>query len=160
MTHPPKTLIILDLDETLIHGSFAPSETAKLLFAYSRYLKVYERPLARELILLCHEIGDTAVFTTAVRDYANTIIEILNIEPRYTFTREDCKVINDDDFEKSIPVEWYSTYYRIIIIDDSPGVWSKRAMHSCRFIVPKEFFGDKDDQGLKPVIEQLQSLKQ
>ena len=36
----PKKLFILDLDNTLIYGSYAQKETAKLLFTYSEYLKV------------------------------------------------------------------------------------------------------------------------
>ena len=46
----PKKLFILDLDNTLIYGSYAQKETAKLLFTYSEYLKVYVRKFSKELI--------------------------------------------------------------------------------------------------------------
>jgi phosphoserine phosphatase len=49
-----KTLFILDLDHTLIYGSFAEKESADLMFRYHKYLTVYERPLARELIKICN----------------------------------------------------------------------------------------------------------
>ena len=57
----PKELFILDLDNTLIYGSYAQKEKAKLLFAYSEYLKVYVRKHARELIKKCESLGDIIV---------------------------------------------------------------------------------------------------
>ena len=45
-----KRLCLLDLDHTLIYGSYAPSEAVTLLFKYNEYLSVYERPYVHEFI--------------------------------------------------------------------------------------------------------------
>ena len=60
-----KQLIILDLDHTLIYGSYAETETAQLLFSHNKYLKVYKRNRAEELIELCKLKGDIIIYTTA-----------------------------------------------------------------------------------------------
>jgi len=73
------TLILLDLDHTLIYGSYATSESAPLLFSYSQYLNVYERPYARQFISHLQDLGDIIVFTTAKEDYAMKICELLDI---------------------------------------------------------------------------------
>ena len=52
-----KKLIILDLDNTLIYASFYKLP-ANILFKYSDYLTIYERPHAKEFIKKClEEIG-------------------------------------------------------------------------------------------------------
>jgi TFIIF-interacting CTD phosphatase-like protein len=68
-----KKLIILDLDHTLIYGSYAEKESAELLFHYSTFLKVYKRPFVEELILVCKELGDIIIYTTALKLYATKI---------------------------------------------------------------------------------------
>jgi phosphoserine phosphatase len=59
-------LFILDLDHTLIYGSYAEKESAKFLFQYNQYLKVYKRSFAYELIQICKTKGDIVVYTTAL----------------------------------------------------------------------------------------------
>ena len=90
-----KTLILLDLDHTLIYGSFAPSESAPLLFEYSQFLKVYERPQARNFIQKLENTGDIIVFTTAKEDYAMKICELLDIFYNQLLSRKDCKKVGD-----------------------------------------------------------------
>jgi phosphoserine phosphatase len=68
-----KTLILLDLDHTLIYGSFAPSESAPLLFEYSQYLKVYERPYARQFIHHLQELGDTDYLARQEQKESNSV---------------------------------------------------------------------------------------
>ncbi len=42
-----KTLYLLDLDHTLIYGSYSESEKVELLFEYSKYLKVYKKAFCK-----------------------------------------------------------------------------------------------------------------
>ena len=151
-----KTLYLLDLDHTLIYGSYASSETADLLFEYSRYLKVYERPHARDLVNLLRNNGDIIVFTTAKHDYAEKICELLSIQPKLLLSRENC-ISNGDSYIKSIKKEWAAMYSNIAIIDDSPQVWDT-SDYTVEWFIPKEFRGDKDDDGLLTIIEELELL--
>ena len=152
-----KTLILLDLDHTLIYGSFAPSESAPLLFEYSQYLKVYERPHAHQFIQHLQELGDIIVFTTAKEDYALTICELLEICPNQLLSRKDCKEVGDK-FQKVLKKNWLNTYQKILIVDDSPNVWKTPPSDSIHWIVPSEFRGEVADDGLLTCMDSLASI--
>ncbi len=64
-----KRLILLDLDHTIIYGFYAENETADLLFQYNKFLKVYNRPFAKELIAICKVSADIIVYITALIPY-------------------------------------------------------------------------------------------
>jgi hypothetical protein len=148
-----KKLILLDLDHTLIYGSYAETETANKLFKFNSYLSVYERPLARELVLLCQEKGDIIIYTTALKTYAKKISRSLQINPITILSRKDCTKKNDS-FKKNIKPEWILSYDEIIVIDDSPNVWVN-CPDSIKFLVPKEFRGDARDLELQSIIDEV-----
>ena len=148
-----KTLFLLDLDHTLIYGSYAPSESAALLFSYSQYLKVYERPHARQFISHLQELGEIIVFTTAKEDYAQRICELLDIQPLEILSRAQCKKVGDG-YRKLLRKKWALRYDRIFIVDDSPQVW-ETGEASIHWIVPTEFRGDAADKGLLACIDLL-----
>jgi hypothetical protein len=150
------TLILLDLDHTLIYGSYAPSEEAYKLFQFNPYLAVYERPLAKELVELCKNIGDIIIYTTALKTYATKISKTLNMQPIQILSRKNCLRINEQ-YRKQIDPTWMEMYETIIIIDDSPNVWINTD-DSIHFLVPTEFRGDANDSNLSEVIYRLNSL--
>ena len=151
-----KKLILLDLDHTLIYGSYAETETAKKLFKFNAFLSVYERPLARDLVLLCQEKGDIIIYTTALKTYAKKISNSLQINPIEILSRKDC-IKKNDSFKKTINLKWIDVYDEIIVIDDSPNVW-KNCPDSIKFLVPKEFRGDARDLELQSIIESIQLI--
>lgn len=148
-----KLLIILDLDHTLIYGSYAESETAELLFQHNKYLKVYKRHLAEDLVKLCQSKSDIIVYTTALRMYAKRISNLLDIQPVELLSRKNCKTI-DGKLRKEIKPEWIANYNRILVIDDSPNVWMINN-NKIDFLVPDEFRGDANDLGLHTIINEL-----
>ena len=151
-----KKLILLDLDHTLIYGSYAETETANKLFKFNSYLSVYERPLARDLVKICKEKGDIIIYTTALKTYAKKISKSLGINPIQILSRKDCSKKNDS-FKKTINLEWTYFYDEIIVIDDSPNVW-KNCSDSIKFLVPTEFRGDALDLELQSIIESIQLI--
>ena len=148
-----KLLIILDLDHTLIYGSYAETETAELLFQHNKYLKVYKRYLAEDLIKLCHSKSDIIVYTTALRRYAKTICNLLGIQPVELLSRKNCITI-DGKLRKKIKPEWIANYDSILVIDDSPNVWIIKT-DKIHFLVPTEFRGQKNDLGLEKILNEL-----
>ena len=148
-----KQLIILDLDHTLIYGSYAETETAELLFQHNKFLKVYKRQLAEDLIKLCQSKADIIVYTTALRRYAKTICQLLTIQPVTLLSRKNCITV-DSKLRKEIQPEWIANYNRILIIDDSPNVWIANG-NKIDFLVPDEFRGQAHDLGLEKIIIQL-----
>jgi hypothetical protein len=151
------TLILLDLDHTLIYGSYAPAEGAKKLFQFNQYLAVYERPLARELVKLCQSNADIIIYTTALKTYATKISKSLKIEPKQILSRKNCLKIKEQ-YRKQIDFSWMEIYETIIVIDDSPNVW-KDTDDSIHFLVPTEFRGDANDTNLSEIIDKLNALK-
>jgi TFIIF-interacting CTD phosphatase-like protein len=152
-----KTLVLLDLDHTLIYGSYAPTEEANKLFQFNQFLSVYERPLAKELIELCKNIGDIIIYTTALKTYATKISKSLMIEPIQILSRKNCIKIKEQ-YRKQIDPIWFESYETIIVIDDSPNVWIN-TNDSIHFLVPTEFRGTADDMNLLEVIDKLNVLK-
>ena len=148
-----KLLIILDLDHTLIYGSYAETEPAELLFQHNKYLKVYKRHLAEDLVKLCQSKADIIVYTTALRRYAKTICNLLNIQPIEILSRKNCKTV-DGKLRKEIKPEWIAIYKRIVIIDDSPNVWITNSV-KIDFLVPDEFRGKANDLELETIINEL-----
>lgn len=148
-----KKLIILDLDHTLIYGSYAEKETAELLFHYSSFLKVYKRPFVDELILACKELADIIIYTTALKPYATKISKKLNIQPLEILSRKNCYLLNGN-FKKTLKNEWLNEYGKIIIIDDSPNVWIN-TNENIIFLIPSEFRGSAKDIGLEKIITEV-----
>lgn len=146
-------LIILDLDHTLIYGSYAETESAELLFQHNKYLKVYKRHLAEDLVKLCQSKSDVIVYTTALRRYAKTICNLLNIQPVEVLSRKNC-ITFDGKLRKKVRPEWIANYDRILIIDDSPNVWIANS-DKIDFVVPDEFRGDANDLGLEIILKEL-----
>ena len=144
---------MLDLDHTLVYGSYAENETADFLFQYNKFLRVYERPYARELIAICKESADIIVYTTALRPYAIKICKKLNINPVEILSRKDC-LLKNGSWLKKVKDEWITKYDKIIIIDDSPNVWQDIPT-SIEILIPSEFRGSKNDFGLEEIITKL-----
>lgn len=150
------TLFLVDLDHTLIYGSFASSETADLLFEYSQYLKVYERPHARALIRALQEKGDIIVYTTAKEDYAELICKHLSINQKKLLSRKNCSSQGERYF-KEVKKKWSELYPKIVIVDDSPQVWITSDVE-VNWLVPKEFRGNKEDSELLILIDKLEQI--
>jgi TFIIF-interacting CTD phosphatase-like protein len=148
-----KQLILLDLDHTLIYGSYAEKESAPLLFQYNTYLRVYKRPLAEKLIAQCKVKGDIIIYTTALRPYANRIANKLKIQPNEILSRKQCQFKNGS-WKKKVKPEWLNKYDKIIIIDDSPNVWQD-IPSTTEMLIPTEFRGSENDFGLEEIITKL-----
>ena len=150
-----RKLCLLDLDHTLIYGSYAPSEDSELLFQYNQYLKVYKRPFVDHFLhFIKNFYTDIIIYTTAKRDYAKRISKDLNINAIQILSRRDCSKSNNG-YIKTIRKEWIDNYDQIHIIDDSPHVWDTNAYPEKKFlfIIPKEFRGSSKDLELKNIMD-------
>lgn len=150
-----KRLCLLDLDHTLIYGSYAPSEAVTLLFKYNEYLSVYERPYVNEFIKRIKEkYTSIIIYTTAKADYAQKINNALHISADQVLSRKDC-ILKNDRYYKEILNDWTSFYDELHIIDDSPHIWlnTDKYLHKIKFYTPHEFRGEPNDKALISLLD-------
>jgi len=157
-------LIILDLDETLIHASLTELD-ALYSFKVDEYF-IYIRPLLHTFLTnLSHHFA-IGIWSSASDEYVQEITrQILpdTLEPILIWGRSKCTVkrdVNYDtyNFEKrldKLKKKGYSLE-QILIIDDSP---SKSRTNYGNAIYIKEFLGDMNDQELQFLYEYLLTFK-
>ena len=149
-------LLILDLDETLIHATTEPLPGRAVDFRIGDY-HVYDRPHCQAFIDFCFErMAYVAVWTSSSSDYAQAIIhhlfgrrqhDLLFMWSRGRCTRhrdlETFEEINAKNLKKikcyGIPLE------RTIMLDDTP---AKLRRHYGNLVRIDPFEGAADDQEL------------
>ncbi len=120
-----RKLLVLDLDETLIHTSYQPILGADLK-SQKGYFYLYERPFLKDFLDRCSAEYDLAIWSASKADYVRWIIRS-TVLSEYSFefinTRKDCKRI----FGNGGRVEYLKDltaclpqYEKVIMLDDVP----------------------------------------
>ncbi len=120
-----RKLLVLDLDETLIHSAYTPIEGAELK-ARRGYFHLYERPYLKEFLHRCSAENDLAIWSASKADYVRWIIRS-TVLSEYSFvfinTRKNCKRIFGNggrvDYLKDLTA-YMPQYEKVIILDDVP----------------------------------------
>ncbi len=169
-----KMLLILDLDETLIHASFkALSRSADFqLFGYH----VYKRPYLETFILSCSQYFKLAVWSSASDDYVEEMVKRIipsAIQLEFVWGRSRCTYCFDaSSFESADYADYFRHYNyvkvlkkvkrrgyaleRVLIVDDTP---AKSRRNYGNVIYPKEYLGDVEDNELLLLLDYLIQLK-
>jgi len=168
-----RNLLVLDLDETLIHSS----ETALDRIADTRlqHFHVYKRPYLAEFLSACAEWYEIGVWSSASDDYVGWIVDEI-------FPRPDALHFvwgsGKTTIRRSLPNDYdrYGTtigeyHYRkplsklkrfgwpverMLIVDDSP---EKCATNFGNAIYPAPYTGQRDDDELRYLASYLLQLK-
>lgn len=168
-----KPLLILDLDETLIHTENVPDEYAAQYdydFKFDGrgespfYTK--KRPYLEQFLDSAFENFDVAIWTAAGQDYAKEIVRNIGIPEsslNFFYTKDRCTVKYSLD---------YSNYYgvknlnklkkggydldRILIVDD---IRETAINNYGNLILIKPFTDNTDDTELLKLISYLQTIK-
>jgi len=166
-----KTLIVLDLDETLIHGKEEALGRAADFKVFGYH--IYKRPFLREFLERLQKDFLLAIWSSASDEYVEAISERLidqTINWQFVWGRSKClyKRNRQIDGNGYFHTDYENHYHyikplkkvkklgfhlnRILIIDDSP--------HKCQLnfgnaIYPKAFKGEIEDDELKYLIEYL-----
>ena len=98
---PKKKLLLIDLDETLIHSEFRNKENYKELDAFVKaskctvktfsfsdenciyFMDVFFRPYLKSFLQEISKYFDLAIFTAAMKNYADTIIDFIDPKNEY-----------------------------------------------------------------------------
>lgn len=170
-----QTLLILDLDETLMHGRETPLEQEEAFKVFHFY--IYLRPFLKEFLEQVKNDFLIAVWSSASDDYVEAVVENLfpNDYPlEFVWGRKRC-TYRSKRFSENFGryMEDYETPYfylkpldkvkrkgykleRILIVDDSP---EKTQNNYGNAIYPKEFTGSPTDDELLYLLKYLKSLK-
>lgn len=171
-----KLLIILDLDETLIHATDKPHDE-NWHFEVFGY-KVYKRPHLDSFIAELKEHFHVAVWSSASDDYVKEVVAQIFPEGyplEFVWGRSRCT--HKIDYTKAEREGQFDTFAhydyvkpldklrkksmfkreRILIIDDTP----RKSMYNYgNAIYPSEFTGNADDDELIHLLEYILKLKE
>jgi RNA polymerase II subunit A small phosphatase-like protein len=157
-------LLILDLDETLIHASGVPLDRPADFIAGRWH--VYKRPHLEAFLASCLEWFTVAVWTSASPAYATRIVATVFPNPEqlaFVWAADRCSQRYDHEmFEhywrknlhkvrrKGWPLE------RVIVVDDTPRKWEQSYGNLVRV---RAFEGDPADDELPLLLRYLEELR-
>lgn len=157
-------LVVLDLDETLVHVTENALVGIAPKFQWDNYF-VYTRPgLETFLVSLCaqYQVG---IWSSAGDEYVAGIVEAIrpsNVTFDFVWGRSKCTACRDFDldcyyWEKRLDkLKKRARLEKIVIVDDSPEK-SRNNYGNAIYITP--FAGAPEDDELTPLLNYLVSLK-
>jgi len=158
-------LLILDLDETLVHGTETPHDE-NYHFRTEKY-HIYKRPYVNEFLGFCKEHFKVAVWTSSGEEYASNVIEKLfgmEYPLEFVWSRRKCTPSFDHqaymhEYIKNLRKVKDKGYRleKVIMVDDTPFKLSKNYGNLVRV---QEFLGDPKDNELEMLMKYLLVLKE
>lgn len=120
-----RKLLVMDLDETIVHTVYSPIEGA-VLKAKRGYFYLYERPFLKEFLDRYSLEYDLAIWSASKADYVSWIIRS-TVLSEYSFvfknTRKNCMRIFGNgghlEYRKDLTA-YLSQYEKVIMLDDVP----------------------------------------
>lgn len=162
MMSPTRKLLVLDLDETLVHARETPLEHRED-FRVGPYF-VYRRPHLTAFIDAVSQHFDLAVWTASGEVYAAQVIERI-FEPgvlKFIWSSQRCTTARDWTTGHYTTIKNLSKLKRqgyaleaIIAVDDTP---SKYARSYGNLVAVREFVGDRADDELLQLSTYLSRL--
>lgn len=166
-------LLVLDLDETLIHASELPLHRAADHIVYGYH--VYRRPHLDAFLASCFEHYAVGIWSSASDEYVEAVAKLIVSEPdklEFVWGRSKAsfsRVRRDDGNSFFDP--WNHRHYlkplaklkrfgwsldQMLIVDDTP---EKCARNYGNAIYPREYDGRDDDDELRLLARYLETLK-
>jgi RNA polymerase II subunit A small phosphatase-like protein len=158
-----KPLLVLDMDETLIHTAHddeqpprAPDFTFSLDTCESSF-DVYERPGVHEFLKQVSSDFEVAVWTAGTRDYAEPILDWLDRDGVITtrLYRDSCTLHRYGFYVKDLG-KLNRCLSKIIIVDNNPRSF---AFHQRNGIKCSDYYFDEYDEELKRIYQFLHHVK-
>lgn len=158
----PRKLLVLDLDETLVHATEDRLEHPED-FCVGPYF-VYRRPYLSEFLEVVHSHFDVAVWTASGERYAAQVIEQIFApgKLKFVWSSQRCTTARDWVTGHYTTIKNLSKLKRqgyalesIIAVDDTP---SKYARSFGNLVTVREFVGSRDDTELRLLAKYLHTL--
>ncbi|MGH1385218.1 NIF family HAD-type phosphatase [Kordia sp.] len=164
MNETEKILLILDLDETLIHATETKLEIDSD-FQYAGYY-VYKRPNLIEFLIEMNQYFKLAIWSSADDKYVNDVTELIKpteIEFEFVWARSRCTIRRDYELDQYVPEKRLKKVkkrgFRLeksLIVDDSPEK-TKDNFGNAIYVLP--FEGNQNDNELNILSEFLKTIK-
>ncbi|KAK4530359.1 hypothetical protein CCYA_CCYA04G1216 [Cyanidiococcus yangmingshanensis] len=157
-----RKILILDLDETLVHSSFKDSTGCDLTVEVDvddvpTVFFVRKRPHLELFIRVVRQWYDLVIFTASLRRYADPLIDALDPTGSLfcaRYFRDDCVRLPPFNFVKNLSV--VSPHLgKVIIVDNSPASY---AMHAANALPIDAWYDDPFDEELLNLLPVLRSL--
>lgn len=165
-----KPLLVLDLDETLIHkpvqGKVYREDASDLEMKcfiekdpQGRYFTVYKRPYLQEFLQDLAEYYTIYVFTASEQRYAAAIVNAIDPERKYisrVFDRRFCCTTNDGYLVKDLRIFSRETALnKILLVDNSSHCFFTQLKNGVPIL---SFYDQKEDRELLHLKRYLQAL--
>lgn len=157
---PSRKLLVLDLDETLVHSTSPPQDGQYRVTVNSAgtsmEIGVGLRPFVREFLSKASKLYEVVVFTSALADYANAVLDFVDCEGavHHRLFRQHCVVVNGGvckDLKMFTGVEMKD----ILICDN---LVSNFRLQLDNGVPIKTWTGDKDDKELTYLMDYLAKM--
>lgn len=159
-----KTLIILDLDESLFHCDILSFDNYEYKFTLDNDNTYYamKRPYVDEFITYIKENYEYGVYTAASEDYALEHCKVLDLNPKFLLHQNNCiistdrKTYNKYFLKELCKLEEFSSLSNMIAIDDRFESFSEDPDNLIKI---EPFYCNKKDNVLLRLIDYLESIK-
>lgn len=150
---PDRKLLVLDMDETMIHSDLDLNFEMHDAFVQlsSGLLPINIRPFLFEFLDFCLKYFDIAVFTAGCRDYADSVLDYLEKDKKYfkyRLYREHCINFNNI-FIKDLSL-FHCDLSKVVIIDNC---LLSFAYHVQNGILVSSFYSETDDMDLASLVK-------
>lgn len=162
MSSLPRKLLVLDLDETLVHARETPLARPED-FRVGPYF-VYRRPHLSEFIATVSQSFDLSVWTSSGSVYAAQVVDHIFAPGalKFAWSSRRCTTVRDWRTGEYTSRKHLNKLKRhgyqlasVLAVDDTP---SKYAKSYGNLVTVGEFTGDTDDDELKLLATYLQTL--
>eukprot|EP00180_Rhodochaete_pulchella_P000180 Plantae.Rhodophyta-Rhodochaete_pulchella.ctg1119.p1 GENE.Plantae.Rhodophyta-Rhodochaete_pulchella.ctg1119~~Plantae.Rhodophyta-Rhodochaete_pulchella.ctg1119.p1 ORF type:complete len:300 (+),score=36.75 Plantae.Rhodophyta-Rhodochaete_pulchella.ctg1119:1547-2446(+) len=156
-----RATLVLDLDETLVHSTFAPTDEADYsipldMGGETHTVHVKKRPGVEHFLKVVSQWYEVVVFTASLSLYANPVID--RLDPTHTVRhrlfREHCVYVGGN-YIKDLSLLGRDVK-RVIIIDNSPITYALQPENA---IASVSWVNDMEDRQLDEFIETLDRAK-
>lgn len=160
-----KKLLILDIDETLVHATQQVIGARDCDFETGWYL-VYKRPFADKFLAYCFENFKVAIWTSAGKLFADSIVTMLISKhgtPEFVWSYERCTPRLNPETMEIIPIKNLDKVKKkgfnldlTIMVDDTP---EKLIKHYGNLVKVNQYLGEEEDSELEILVKYLEYLK-
>uniref|UniRef100_A0A453MHW4 FCP1 homology domain-containing protein n=2 Tax=Aegilops tauschii subsp. strangulata TaxID=200361 RepID=A0A453MHW4_AEGTS len=157
----PRTTLVLDLDETLVHSTLEPCEDSDFTFPVHFNLRDHTiyvrcRPYLKDFLERVASMFEIIIFTASQSIYAEQLLNVLDPKRRlfrHRVYRESCVYV-EGNYLKDLSVLGRDLS-RVVIVDNSPQAFGFQLDNG---IPIESWFDDPNDKELLALLPFLESL--